>query len=171
MSDVLYVPAFDSNLLSISALGRKGLAVLFKGNKVEILRKNTCVATGVMRGRTYYLESSQVALMGIDDSCDMISWTIDTATIESANSSRDEPQQTKIWLWHARLGHASPRRLLSLDLQGFTPDTKDFQCTTCDFAKITRKVNHDPPQRESTLLRLVYTNVWGPYRIASLAGN
>lgn len=34
---------------------------------MKILRKSKCVATGTLRGQTYYLESSQIALMSVDE--------------------------------------------------------------------------------------------------------
>lgn len=59
MSDVLYVPDFKSSLISISALNVKGLNVLYcQSGTVEIFRKNTCITTRILRGQTYYLESS-----------------------------------------------------------------------------------------------------------------
>lgn len=63
MTDVLHVPRLDANLLSISALNRKGLNVLFKQHGVEIRRGSTLVATGIMRGKMYFLHASQVALL------------------------------------------------------------------------------------------------------------
>lgn len=154
MSDVLYVPFFDSNLLSISALNQKGLAVLFKGNAVKILQKQTCIATGVMKGQTYFLESSQVAMMSVDnvhasDSSDTIDTTEATKSVQLSNK---ESCPTKTWLWHARFGHASLCRLLSYDLERFTANAKDFQCTVCNFSKLTRSVNRKPPERQSTPL-------------------
>ena len=59
MTDVMYVPELDANLLSISALNRKGFDVLFRQTRIEIRERNTLVATGIMRGKMYYLQSSQ----------------------------------------------------------------------------------------------------------------
>ena len=55
MTNVLFVPQLDANLLSISALNRKGHTVSFSQRGVEILRRGTLVATGIPRGHTYLL--------------------------------------------------------------------------------------------------------------------
>ena len=62
MRDVLYVPELDANLLSITALNRRGFTVLFNKTGVEIKRENTSVAIGIMRGRTYLLRTADTAL-------------------------------------------------------------------------------------------------------------
>lgn len=63
MKEVLHVPGLDANLLSISALGRRGFNVLFNKGVVDIRSGNTSVATGIMKGRMYLLRSSDRALL------------------------------------------------------------------------------------------------------------
>ena len=119
MSNVLHVPDFESNLLSISALNAKGLDVLYcRSEIVEILWKDICVATRVLRGRTYYLETSQVALASIEE---FASSTLEnTVSINPLN-----PKPTDTWLWHSQLSHFSPCRFQSLNLN-FEPQLQDF---------------------------------------------
>ena len=62
MTDVLYVPGLDANLLSISALNRKGLTVHFRRRRVEIGRAGKVVATSHADGKMYVLHTSHVAL-------------------------------------------------------------------------------------------------------------
>lgn len=52
MTYVLFVPRLDANLLSTSALNRKGLDVLFHKDGVEILERGTSVITSFLKGRT-----------------------------------------------------------------------------------------------------------------------
>lgn len=52
MTDVLFVPRLDANLLSASALDRKGLDVLSHEDGVEILERRTSVITSFLKGRT-----------------------------------------------------------------------------------------------------------------------
>lgn len=62
MRDVLCVPGLDANLLSMTALNRRGLAVvLFTKTGVEIKKENTLMATGIMRGRKYLLRTADTA--------------------------------------------------------------------------------------------------------------
>lgn len=62
MTGVLFVSRLDANSLSISALDRKGLDVLFHKDGVKILERPTSVITSFLRGRTCFLTHSQVAL-------------------------------------------------------------------------------------------------------------
>ena len=51
------------NLLYISALNRRGFAVLFNKTGIEIRRKDTLVATGIMKGnRSFFLRAVVTAL-------------------------------------------------------------------------------------------------------------
>lgn len=61
MTDVLCVPRLDTNLLSISALTRMGLKISFEKSGVKITRGSTLVATGIAKGRTYFLRSADTA--------------------------------------------------------------------------------------------------------------
>lgn len=58
MKDILYVPDLDANLLSISALNRNGLSVLFQTGGVEIQQGTTLGASGILRGKMYLLHTS-----------------------------------------------------------------------------------------------------------------
>ena len=77
MKEVLHVPDLDANLLSISALNRKGFSVLFKKHGVEIRRRGTLVARGVLKGKMYLLHNSQVALLTTEDFSDNENFTLE----------------------------------------------------------------------------------------------
>ena len=63
MKDVLWVSDLNANLLSISALNRKGLSVMFHKDDVEVRKKGILVATGIARGRMYFLRTANIALL------------------------------------------------------------------------------------------------------------
>lgn len=112
MTDVLFVPRLDANLLSIPALNRKGLSVLFRQDGVEILRHSTSVATGFLRGRTNFLKSSQVALKALTET-PATAITSDN-DFSSEKETRKSTSEAKYQLWHARMGHPSPKHLREL---------------------------------------------------------
>ncbi|MCJ1270824.1 hypothetical protein MMC22_010721 [Lobaria immixta] len=62
MTDVLFVPRQDANLLSISALNRKGLDVLSHEDGVEILERGTSVITSFLRRWTCFLRCQPAAV-------------------------------------------------------------------------------------------------------------
>ncbi len=66
MKDVLYIPDLDVNILSTSAINRNRLSVFFRTGGVEIQRDTTLVASGILRGKMYFLHKSQTALLGVD---------------------------------------------------------------------------------------------------------
>ena len=189
MTDVLHVPGLDANLLFISALNRKGFDVLFRQSGIEIREGGTLVATGIMRGRMYYLQSSLVALLSRDaetprGSSDTTTTSVDTISRQVA---RKEPQGASLGkstadfslyeLWHARMGHINPRRLSTLSkhvkgLDVLTPfSLEDLNCTVCNYSNMTRTVNRKTPKRANRRLGRVHTDIWGPYRVASLGGH
>ena len=71
MTDVLFVPELDVNLLSIAVLNRKGLNVSLNRRGVEIFRDGTLVATGILKGRAYFLHTSHVTLEAHDENDDL----------------------------------------------------------------------------------------------------
>ena len=127
MENVLWVPRLDSNLLSIKALNRKGLSILFRPEGVEITKDGTSVATGFFKGNMFLLRNSEVALeTGVqEDQEEQEEQEVpqEVQTRELVGTQRSEPragpsksksEQAKIsgnLLWHSRLGHVSARRI------------------------------------------------------------
>lgn len=110
MREVLHVPDLNANLLSIAALNRNGLNVLFRTDGVEIRRGNTLVARGVLKGKMYLLHASQTGLLGTDvkvKKSNEIEHAIDAIP-------ENDIRLALYQLWHARMGHVNPNRLRSL---------------------------------------------------------
>lgn len=143
---------------------------------MEIFRKNTCITTRILRGRTYYLESSQVVLASIIVNWSPTSNTQETIALSYSITelaySADKPssQLDKTWLWHTLLGHVSPHHLNQLNLD-FIPDLKDFWCTVCDFTKLIQNISTELLKLKTVSLKRIHTDIWGQYRVPSLGGN
>lgn len=159
MTDVLYVPGLDGNLLSISALNRKGLSVYFHQHGVDIMQDNAIVATGMSKGKMYVLHTSQTALI--------------TRDIDDTMAKGDiTPYQT----WHTRMGHPSTQRLRDLHnyasgIDKFPANVEDSPCATCNLTKLTRTVSREPFTKSSRRLARIHSDIWGPYRTCSLGGH
>ena len=82
LEDVMHIPTFGFNLLSVSALCKKGLKVEFEGETCRIFKKNTIVATGHLEGDLFVLD------------------TLDTPADQHAHDA-------DLKLWHERLAHVS----------------------------------------------------------------
>lgn len=157
MTNVLYVPQLDVNLLSISALNKKRLCVLFHPDRVNIMRENILVASGLLQERTYFLQSLQTTLK---------------AHSESVKNLTDI-QEAQYQLWHAQVGHPSFKHLQELHCFAFRvvffpPDTKHLSCTVCNFTKLTKIVSRIFFAWTSKPLAQIHTDIWGFYWTPSL---
>ena len=192
MKEVLHVPGLDANLLSISALNRRGFSVFFGKKTVEIRSGDTLIATGVLQGRMYLLRSAERALLTseVNGAGPISSEILEPATSVSGSlvgappklkeSKSSSPKgssenQARFRLWHERLGHVGPGRLEVLEkyVSGLgTIEAPDQHiCEICDYTKLTRKINRETATRASRRLGRVHTDVWGPYKTPSLGGS
>ncbi|GKA53119.1 retrotransposon protein, putative, ty1-copia subclass [Tanacetum coccineum] len=76
-------------------------------------------------------------------------------------------------LWHCRLGHISKKRIEKLQHDGLlnSIDIKSFgKCVSCLSGKTARKPYSHQVERAKDLLRLIHTDVCGPFRIVSRQG-
>ena len=73
-------------------------------------------------------------------------------------------------LWHQRLGHPSNGVFDLLPVVGTR--TKDFSvCDTCLKAKHCREVFHSSENKSNGVFDMIHTDLWGPYRRASLCNS
>nr|GEU50361.1 retrotransposon protein, putative, Ty1-copia subclass [Tanacetum cinerariifolium] len=76
-------------------------------------------------------------------------------------------------LWHCRLGHISNKRIDKLQHDGFldSTDIKSFEkCVSWMSEKMARKPYSHQVERAKDLLRLIHTDVCGPFKIMSRQG-
>lgn len=175
MTNILYVPQLDANLLSILALNKKRLNVLFYQNGVDILQENTLVAIGFLRGKTHFLQSSQTALKAHTSTSDAQNPNTKHTYLDTVPVAKPITlvKEANYRLWHGRMGHPSSKRLqqfyhFATGVELFSANVTQLSCDICNFTKLTRIVSRDPFTRSSQLLARVHTDIWGPYRTASL---
>ena len=139
------------------------------------------MASGFLRGRTYFLRTSQVALQAFAE----ISENIEEAKPEDPKSSnkptitasdctrgksvspvgQERPEEHKYRLWHARMGHPSPERLQDLHryasgITSFSPTVTQLSCSICNFTKLTRVVSREPFSKTVRPLARIHTDIW-----------
>ena len=56
MSGVLHVLDMTVNLLSVSAMTKKGIKAVAEGDRIELSRGSRVVATAILTGNTYLLK-------------------------------------------------------------------------------------------------------------------
>ena len=152
ISDVLYVPDIDQNLLSVGQLLEKGFKVSFEDFHCLIF-----YATGK--------EILRVKMRGKSFSYDPMEEQI--AYFNKVSSTE---------IWHKRLGHCHLQRMLKLQKNDMTRDLPELDdhvpnCIACQFGKQNRLPFPKSTWRASHKLQLIHTDVAGPQRTPSLQGS
>ena len=165
MTDVLYVPVISVNLLSIIALDRRGFTVFFEAQRVEIA--DSLTGRTITRGRAvdglYELTESTSDRAFLSRAEGLEPEGSQSNALESNNSSvglsQNQEAQSRdhgsgsttpnmFELIHQRLGHPGPYRLKGLYLYTHGVEDfnvpKNFQCNTCDQAKMVKAINREP---------------------------
>ena len=165
LTEVLYVPELDTNLLSIRALQTKGISVRFGLNGVEITRGDALLATGVLIGSSYLLRPARedVALV--------------TDMITTKKKHIPNPNRDGYLLWHARMGHVGPGRLEKLPFlttgvgNSIKHQHDGEKCVTCKYTKMTKIISRMPPLKATRRGERTYSDYWGPYKVMNLQGS
>ncbi|KAM7489733.1 hypothetical protein LguiB_027217 [Lonicera macranthoides] len=154
ISDVLYVPKINQNLLSVTQLLEKGYKVLFEDKHCVI--KDT-------KG----IEVFKVQMKGK-------SFALDLMKEEQAAVHKEDNNTI---LWHKRLGHFHHAALLFMKKNNMVkglPELEDEppKCVACQYGKQTRlPFEQNKPLRAAQKLQLIHTDVGGPMKTPSLNGN
>jgi len=157
LSDVLYVPTMNSNLISLGQLLEKGFSMNMNQGFLEIFdAANKMVLKAPMaQNRTF-----QVNLRTVESQCFSVSML--------ANDS---------WLWHMRLGHLNFRDLSLLRSKELVHGLPSIQipskvCDSCQVSKQPRTAfSSYTPSRAKELLQVIYSDVCGPFDVPSLGEN
>uniref|UniRef100_A0A2N9ERL8 Integrase catalytic domain-containing protein n=1 Tax=Fagus sylvatica TaxID=28930 RepID=A0A2N9ERL8_FAGSY len=146
LSDVLYLPEFPFNLLSVHKLTLAlNCSVAFYPSHCEFqdLKTKRMIGGGFVKDGLYYFQPS-------------------STSIPSALHSTNSPYQ-----WHCRLGHPSSVNLKHL--VPTLPTFSNFNCETCELSKhhrATFKLRTDDPCLHP--FELVHSDIWGPARTTGL---
>lgn len=190
ISDVHYVPNLTTNLLSVSAMVKKGYKVVFCSNGCKVYDNNIVVATATLCNGVYQLdtvESISCNLVGnvFSEVSELSSLRDDAAKPGMQFESSSEPacvmmasQRTEAAtqdVWHRRLGHLNYKSMELLKqgmAAGISYDNKTYQkCIACIEGKQTRlpfpkRTFH----RATEVLQLVHSDVCGPMPCMSMSG-
>ncbi|CAM8889602.1 unnamed protein product [Rhodiola kirilowii] len=124
LEDVLLVPTFKINLISVSKLVLDSkCSVIFTGSSCQIqdLTFKSTLLTGEVSGGLYYLRNRELKVKEHK-----------IATCGVAVKSR----AISLDVWHDRLGHMSLYNMYQLlNLSDFQKQSDKFQCCTCPLAK------------------------------------
>ncbi|CAM8984340.1 unnamed protein product [Rhodiola kirilowii] len=153
LHDVLYVPAFKFNLISISKLtGSSGCSVEFSKGCCVIQDHAHKINLGIGRlvKGLYWLKNAD------------LSHTITcTATIKDVTTA----------VWHRRMGHLPINKLKKM-FSNISTQSKDcdLHCPVCPMTKQTRLVFPSSVHKSIKPLELIHADVWGSYSTNTMSG-
>ena len=168
---VFYIPNFKYNLLSVSKLSSQDGSIVFFTPKYCIMQAPLVKkpqVLGELIGGLYLLQFRHTTSPAVTASstCFQDDFASSLSTACSAKGSLHD-----ILTWHARLGHLSLSKLLSLNL--FSKDvSKDIikQCMICSKARQHRLPFPHSQIHSSHVFELVHIDLWGPYRVQTYNG-
>lgn len=153
ISDVLYVPEIDQNLLSVGQLLEKGFKISFENFHCLIYDSTGKEMLRVkMRGKSFSYDPTEEEQMAYNNK-------VNTTEI-----------------WHKKLGHCHLQRMLKMqkyDMARGLPELDDIlpSCPACQFGKQKRLPFPKSSWRASQKLQLIHTDVAGPQRTPSFQGS
>lgn len=152
LTNVLYVPQFHYNLISVQRLCvDNGVTLRFSHSH--------CFVQAPSMSEPMVLGSLYQGLYCTSPSSHVAASNSHATVARTSNLSTETPM-----LWHLRLGHASMRTLKllrpHLDLKHFK---NNVICTVCPQAKQTRLPFSSSTIKSSSPFQLLHLDVWGPY--------
>ena len=156
MENIFLVPELGYQLLSVSALSRRGLSTTFTNGRCWIKKGQQTVASGTLQGTLYKLD------MGKGSQTEpraLVSATIDE--------------------WHKRFAHVDPYNIIDMVNKNvitgvdITKSTSgEFTCDGCVLGKGHRNpIPKKSMSRASQILELVHSDLNGPIDVMSLGGS
>jgi hypothetical protein len=153
MKDVLYVPGLTKNLLSISALDKKGFRVAFIDGEVLMWPKGKTIEDAIVIGTE---EGGLYKLKGHSDA--------------ALTHSTESPCE----LWHRRLAHINYKALpyVSKVVTGLPKFKVDHEgvCKGCAQGKNIKNPFPKSDSKAEGILELIHSDVCGPMPSTSLSG-
>lgn len=149
LQSVLHVPNLTSNLLSVSAIAKKGGKVIFNGQKCQVIdSKGLLVLEGELSPNNIYTVKPDVS--------------IHQRNQFDSNIALKATIPINIELWHRRMGHLNPTYLKQLRQTATRIDFDDInmhQCEVCVSGKQVQQTFPRNNKRASRLLELVHSDV------------
>ncbi|KAL8107853.1 hypothetical protein AgCh_024310 [Apium graveolens] len=161
LHDVLYVPDFKFNLVSIPKICKDAnCSVVFTNNGYFLQSTSmNSLALGELRDGLYYLDNKESPSVQVTSE----------ASINNAVFSSVHTVNTK--LWHLRMGHMHVHLLKHIKTQGCgVLCTLDCICQICPRAKQTRNSFQHSVTKTTQAFELVHIDTWGPYKVSTYNG-
>ena len=149
LKNVLHVPNITSNLISVSAIAKRGGKVIFCGKNCQIYNKYGDL---VLEGE---LSNNNIYRVGFEQGSTQAD-AVDSGIALKATHPAD------INLWHRRMGHLNATYLKQLRQMAIGVDfenTQTHQCEICVTGKLVQKPFNLNSKRATSILELVHSDV------------
>lgn len=154
LDKVLYIPQFESGLISIGSLDKQGYQIKIKNNQMSISKDNREIAVGTSVSHMYRLKTPEYAFAVLPH----------------------HPSNC-IHFWHRRFAHRDPKAIRQLMNKNLTKGMTIEDCTikqvceSCVKGKQCRKPFPLKSETSSTgPLELMHTDICGPMSTATPGG-
>ncbi|KAI8402292.1 hypothetical protein FOFC_17599 [Fusarium oxysporum] len=147
LDSALYVPEGHSNLLSVSALEKKGAEVVFRNGKAVVTNKGKVVLTATRISGVYVVDEAEE----------------DQFQTALASFSVGDP---RLHLWHERLAHLGERnikRLMNMSTGIRPDDSTSNPCGACVQGKLRECPHIRPIKKDTYPLECIHADIAGPF--------
>ena len=154
LRNVLYVPNYEVNLLSVNRCVKFGLKFTFNKNNAKLMLNHGPRVDLTEDSGLFYLK---------------ISFQMSSACYSTTGNTSKAAIKGDINLWHQRLGHLNKddvKRTIGCE------DNLKEVCETCALGKQSSKpVTKETKNKAQKPLELVYSDILGPFEVPSLSGS
>jgi hypothetical protein len=181
--NVLYIPTFSKNLISVHCADAAGFHVHAYNGKMSVYRNSpkSCLMVGESYRKLYRVRNiideeyrPTCANQNRPTSAVNTSNHVPRPTVNAVSSSKTED----IDLWHSRFGHMHKQGIIYMSKDdnvhglNLTNSQSKLKCDVCSIAKSTRASFHGLDHVRSVKpLQLLHMDLWGPSRIESSGGS
>lgn len=173
LGEVLIVPEFKHNLLSVSKLAKHERCNVHFYNEYCVIQdkfSKEVRGVGECKNGLYYLidENITVAIERLRTALKKTSHNESQFSVfQSGRVENGVVQQQKMLsettLWHHRLGHAPLKKLKQIGC--VAQDSKEDTCLICPMGKMTKSPYPTSKSHASYAFELLRIDIWGPYRV------
>ena len=166
LRNVLHVPEFKENLISLSVIERNGFKVVLEDGKCRVYDGNTPILQGYRNGNLY-----QISHDVMPEKC-FIS-VVNIYEKEESTEEKEDILEVDWKLWHSRMGHPGQERLESI-FEGRKIKVKKqvLECLPCIVGKQTREYKSKKKVKESKYHfgEMLHVDLNGPMETISIGG-
>ena len=164
LKNVLYVPNFSRNIISISRLIEQCNNISISSNAMIISRNGVNICSANLENGLYVLYPFETINLNTE-----LFKVAEPKSIKKAKVSHD----SETYLWHLRLGHISLDRINRLTKDGPLKELTVGSlpiCESCLEGKMTKRPFSAKGKRANKPLELVHTDVCGPLSVQARGG-